>query len=133
MNQPINAVTIAVKDIKAMRKFYHDILEWPILNENPQVVMIRMNNAVLTLCAFEVFTEYTGLHPDSNSGKGCYLTINVDSPKRVDESFKKLSTQNVNITKMPFKTFWGGYSGFFADPEGNTWEISHNPIPGTKV
>lgn len=133
MDQQINAVTIAVKDIKLMRKFYHDTLGWAIFAENPSVVMLRLNNAVLTLCTTVIFAEYTGNYPDAESKKGFYLTTNLESPKRVDEYFKKLAAKKVLITKKPEKVFWGGYSGFFEDIEGNKWEISFNPMPGTKV
>ncbi len=133
MSQQINAVTIAVNDIKLMRKFYHDILGWAVLAENPEVVMLKLNNAVLTLCSIPVFAEYTGTYPDDGSKKGFYLTTNLESPKRVDDYFKKLANQQVMIIKKPEKTFWGGYGGFFADAEGNKWEICFNPIAGTKV
>ena len=133
MDQQINAVTIAVNDIKLMRRFYHDTIGWAILAENPGVVILKLNNAVLTLCTAAIFAEYTGTYPDEGSKKGFYLTSNLESPKRVDEYFKKLATQKVLITKKPEKTFWGGYSGFFADAEGNNWEICFNPVAGTKI
>jgi hypothetical protein len=131
MKPQINAATVAVKDIKALRKFYHEILGWTVLSENAKVVILKMDNAAFTLCTMDVFSEYTGMQPGSGN-KSFYLTINLESPKRVDESFKKLKQLSVNIVKMPQKTFWGGYSGFFTDPENNYWEICFNPIPGTK-
>jgi uncharacterized glyoxalase superfamily protein PhnB len=133
MNQTINAVTIAVDDIKLLKKFYHEVLEWAVLAENIDVIMFKLNQMVLTLCSADTFTNYTGLPPGNLSSKGFYFTINFDTPKQVDESFKKLMKSKVHIAKMPQQTFWGGYSGFFADPEGNHWEICYNPVPGTKV
>ena len=132
MEPQISAVTIAARDIKALRKFYHDALGWTVSAENEKVVIFRLNNVMLTLCTPDVFKEYTGIE-QVGSNTGFYFTINLDSPKRVNESFKKLAEKNVNIIKQPEKTFWGGYSGFFADPEGNHWEVSHNPISRTKI
>lgn len=133
MNQTINAVTIAVEDINLLRKFYYEVLGWTVLAENKDVIMFKLNQTVLTLCSSDTFTNYTGANPGNLSNKGFYFTINFDSPKQVDDSFKKLIKTNVPIAKMPQQTFWGGYSGFFSDPEGNHWEICYNPVPGTKV
>lgn len=132
MEPQINAITIAAKDIKALRKFYHDSLGWPVSAENEKVVIFRLNNTMLTLCTHDVYKEYTGSDA-GQSNNGFYFTINLDSPKRVNDSFKKLAEKNVNVTKAPEKTFWGGYSGFFVDPEGNHWEVCHNPISRTKI
>lgn len=133
MEQQISAVAIAAKDIKALRKFYHDSLGWVIAAENPEVVIFKLGNMMLTLCTPHIFEEYTGTLAATSNEKSVYFTINVDSPKRVNESFKKLVEKNVSITKAPAKTFWGGYSGFFNDPEGNSWEIAYNPISRTKI
>lgn len=133
VSQHLSALTVFINDIKAMRKFYHETLGWAVLTENEKVVMFKLDKVVLTLCASDVFYDYTGLQPDAAANKSFYSTINLDSPKQVDDSFKKLRESGVNITKMPKKVFWGGYSGFFADPEGNTWEVAYNPISATRA
>jgi uncharacterized glyoxalase superfamily protein PhnB len=133
MNPQINAVTIAATNIKVLRKFYHDALGWKVLTENESVVMFKLNQTVFTICANTVFAEYSGSSTADGAAKGFYLTINMDSPKQVDQYFKKLEAADVPISKMPKKTFWGGYGGFFADPEGNKWEVCYNPIPETKA
>jgi hypothetical protein len=46
----------------------------------------------------------------------------------VDEIFARLEAHGTAITRAPHKAFWGGYSGYFADPEGNAWEVAHNPF-----
>ncbi len=48
--------------------------------------------------------------------------------KGVDDLFAQFEKQNVNILKQPEKVFWGGYSGYIADPDGNLWEIAYNPF-----
>lgn len=129
MEPQINAITIAAQDIQSLKRFYNQVLEWKILTQNEKVVMFRLNNTILTICATDVFTEYSGMQPVSSEEKSFYLTVNLDSPKRVDQTLQKLAALNVDIVKMPKKAFWGGYSGFFADPEGNRWEVCYNPTP----
>ncbi|MBK6776261.1 MAG: VOC family protein [Flavobacteriales bacterium] len=50
------------------------------------------------------------------------------STEEVDALFAELKKHGVTITKEPVKVFWGGYSGYFADPDGHLWEIAHNPF-----
>lgn len=129
MEPQINAVTLAARDIQSLKRFYNQVLEWRILSQNEKVVIFRLNNTVLTLCAVDIFKEYSGMQPPDPAEKNFYLTVNLDSPKRVDQTLQKLAALNVDIVKMPKKAFWGGYSGFFADPEGNRWEVCYNPTP----
>ncbi|MFB9843348.1 VOC family protein [Mucilaginibacter ginsenosidivorans] len=129
MEPQINAITIAAQDIQSLKRFYNQVLEWKILAQNEKVVMFRLNNTILTVCTIDVFTDYAGMQPPGKGEKNFYLTVNLDSPKRVDQTLQKLAALNVDIVKMPKKAFWGGYSGFFADPEGNRWEVCYNPTP----
>ncbi|HVV55076.1 MAG TPA: VOC family protein [Mucilaginibacter sp.] len=129
MEPQINAVTLAARDIQSLKRFYNQVLEWRILSQNEKVVIFKLNNTVLTLCDVDIFKEYSGMQPPDPSEKNFYLTVNLDSPKRVDQTLQKLAALNVDIVKMPKRAFWGGYSGFFADPEGNRWEVCYNPAP----
>jgi hypothetical protein len=133
MEPQINAITIAAQDIQSLRLFYSQVLEWKIFSQNENVVMFKLNNVILTICAADVFTEYSGMQAPSPADKNFYLTVNLDSPKRVDQTLQRLVALNVDIVKMPKKAFWGGYSGFFADPEGNRWEVCYNPTPNTII
>jgi uncharacterized glyoxalase superfamily protein PhnB len=133
MEPQINAITIAAQDINTLKKFYSQVLEWRVLSQNDKVVMFRLNNTVLTLCAEDVFADYSGMQPVNSTEKSFYLTVNLDSPKRVDQTLQKLVALHVDVIKMPKKAFWGGYSGFFADPEGNRWEVCYNPVPNTQI
>ncbi len=133
MKQLLSAVTIVTSDLPSLKLFYTDVLGWEILAENESVLMLKLNTTVLTLCTEELFGTYTGILADHTKHKGFYLTINLDSKQEVDSSFKILAAAKANITRLPEKTFWGGYSGFFTDPESNLWELCYNPVEGTKV
>lgn len=133
MKQLLSAVTIVAKDLPLLKHFYTDALGWEVLTENESVIMLKLNATVLTLCTEALFAEYTGVLNDAPKGKGFYLTINLESIREVDSSFIVLSASKVNITKAPAKNFWGGYNGFFTDPEDNLWELCYNPVAATKA
>src|SRR3569832_963425 len=109
MEPQINAITIAAQDVDSLRKFYSQVLSWKILAQNEKVVMFRLNNTDITICAADIFEEYSGMQPISSHEKAFYLTVNLNSPKRVDQTLQKLAALNVDIIKMPKKAFWGGY------------------------
>lgn len=126
MQAHIAAVTIAVKDLDIIKAFYNKKFGWKILAENEKLVMLKLDNLVLTLCSELLFAEYTNI--SNNDGtKRFYLTINLPSKAEVDDKMAQLEQADVQIKKKPAETFWGGYAGFIADPEGNSWELCYNP------
>lgn len=69
--------------------------------------------------------DAVGIAPGS---RGITMAINLESREAVDAAFEHLETVGAEIVKPPQEVFWGGYSGYFADPEGNLWEVAHNPF-----
>jgi len=126
MQTNVAAVTLAVKDLNTIKEFYTEKFGWQIIAENEKIVMLKLDNLVLTLCDELLFKEYTNIHNNTGS-KAVYFTINLASKAKVDEQIAKLNKADVQILKCPSDTFWGGYAGFVADPEGNCWEICFNP------
>jgi predicted lactoylglutathione lyase len=126
MQAHVTAITLAVRDLAAIRAFYTIKFGWQTLAENENVVMLKLDNLVLTLCDELLFTEYTNINNNARS-KNFYLTINHASKTDVDAKIAQLDQAGVQIHKPPAETFWGGYAGFIADPEGNCWEICYNP------
>lgn len=129
MQAQVAAITISVKNLDAMKGFYTGKFGWQILAENEKLVMLKLDNLVLTLCSELLFAEYTNISNNDGS-KGFYLTINLASKAEVDGKIAQLDKADVRIQKQPAETFWGGYAGFIADPEGNCWEICYNPYAG---
>lgn len=125
----VNAITLAVKDLRAMKKFYTENFGLEVISENEKVIILKLDNLLLTLCQQALFNQYANIS-NLAGGKGFYLTINVPSQTAVDERIKQLETQGVEITRQPAPAFWGGYSGFATDPESNSWEICYNPYAG---
>ncbi|UOE47058.1 VOC family protein [Mucilaginibacter sp. SMC90] len=126
MQAHITAITLAVKDLDAIKGFYTEKFGWQILAENEKVVMLKLDNLVLSLCDELLFTDYTNISNNARS-KSFYLTINLATKAEVDDKISRLEQNGVQIIKHPANTFWGGYAAFIADFEGNCWEICYNP------
>lgn len=89
--------------------------------------MYRLNGLVLSLFPQHELMDDAHVTNDA-SGARFTLAQCLRSAQDVDAFFAHLKKHGVTITKMPEKVFWGGYSGYFADPDGHLWEIAHNPF-----
>ena len=65
---------------------------------------------------------------ESSGFAGVALAYNARNEAEVDEIIRDLEAKGVQIAKQPQKVFWGGYSSYFADPDGNCWEVAYNPF-----
>ena len=128
MKQKLNFITIGVKDLEKMRNFYSNILGWIPLKVSDGIVFFKMNGSILALFPENELAADIGIENDGTGFKRFTLAINFGSEKEVDEQFEILDARKVKIIKPPAKVFWGGYSGYFADPENNYWELAYNPF-----
>lgn len=124
----LSIITLGVKDRSAMTAFYEDVIGFK--NIGPEgMTMFDMGGFVLGLWEEDKLAEDAGQQNNRRGGfKGVALAYNTRSIEETDEIFKRLERKGVSITKPPHKAFWGGYSGYFADPEGNAWEVAYNPF-----
>ena len=123
----LSIITLGVKDRAAMTTFYENVIGFK--NVGPEgMTMFDMGGFVLGLWEEDKLAEDAGVPADrAGNFKGVALAYNARSVEEVDEIFARLNTAGVSITVPPHKAFWGGYSGYFADPEGNAWEVAFNP------
>ena len=68
------------------------------------------------------------VNPEGSGFAGFSLAYNAQSETEVDAVIGDLKSKGVKILKEPQKVFWGGYSSYFADPDGNCWEVAYNPF-----
>ncbi len=128
MKQQISFLTLAVNDLEKMKHFYHEVLGWNLLKDDQGIVFFKMNGFIFGLYPTSELANDIGIENDGSGFKKFTLAINFSSEKEVDDEFRKLENEGVNIIKTPSKVFWGGYSGYFADPENNYWELAYNPF-----
>ena len=127
MQARLSFITLGVADLDRSKRFYNDVLGWKPFQDNGGIVMYKLNGLILSLYPQHELAEDAHV---KNEGHGSRFTLAqcLRSSEEVDTLFAELMKKDVTITKMPVKVFWGGYSGYFADPDGHLWEIAHNPF-----
>lgn len=131
MDPRISFVTLVVRDLARSRDFYLSGLGWSAELDVPnEVVMIRAGHK-LVLSLWQEDAAVTELGPiDRGDGVLPFtLAHNVDSPEAVDAVLGTARDAGATITRDPVTRDWGGYSGYFADPDGFRWEVAYNPGP----
>ncbi len=129
MEQRLSIVTLGVEDIAASRAFYES-LGWNVSSaSNDSVVFIQMGGVALGLYGREALAEDANV-PAGEKPKfaGIALAHNARSEAEVDEILGRAEAVGATILKMAEKVFWGGYSGYFSDPDGYPWEVAFNPF-----
>ena len=129
MEQRLNFVTLVVTDLAATRAFYVDGLGWePALEAPGEVLMFHVGDkVVLSLWAQEHAEQEIGAV--SRSGTPPFtLAYNCRDVAEVDAALADARRAGAHVTD-PVRREWGGYSGYFADPDGFRWEVAHNPFP----
>lgn len=124
----LSIITLGVRDRAAMTAFYEDVIGFK--NVGPEgMAMFDMGGFVLGLWEADKLADDAGQAARPAEGfHNAALAYNARSIEEVDEIFTKLEKAGVEITTAQHKSFWGGYSGYFADPEGNAWEVAFNPF-----
>ena len=125
----VNFVTLGVVDMVAMRSFYERLGLTASSASNPNVTFFDANGIVLALFGYHDLAEDAGVKagpvPDF---RGVGVAWNGTSETEVDRIMEHAKAAGATIVKKPLKVFWGGYSGYFTDPEKNLWEVAYNPF-----
>jgi uncharacterized glyoxalase superfamily protein PhnB len=126
MDQRVTVITLGVSDLVRARAFY-EALGWRS-NTPPEmeVAFFQAGGLVVSLWDRQKLAEDSGVELGEGYG-AVTLAYNVGSPAAVDEVIGQARDAGATITREPGETFWGGYSGVFADPAGHPWEVAHNP------
>lgn len=131
MEQRLSIITLGVKDLKEAEQFYAEKFGWSKAEEsNESIIFMQLNGIKLALYANAALAEDANVvHKETgnDSYKGFTMAFCTRTEQEVDELFENFENQNVKIIKRPEKVFWGGYSGYIADPDDNLWEIAFNP------
>ena len=130
MEQHINYITLGVADLAESRRFYRDVFGWrETADSNENIAFFQAGNALLLALFGKTALAHDAQIPEQSSGFPRFtLAHNMGSEAEVDALFAGFAAKNTNIIKAPQKAFWGGYSGYLADPDGFLWEIAFNPF-----
>lgn len=127
MEQRITLVTLGVKNLAAARRFYVQGLGWKPAQENDEIVFFQAGGMVFALFLRDKLAEDLHVPPHSFGSSAFALAYNVREKKEVDPLLKRASEAGATILTPAREASWGGYSGYFADPDGFAWEIAWNP------
>ena len=129
MEQRISLITLGVADLQRAVNFYEQIVGWKAEASPPGVAFFDLNGVVFALWPHDELAKDMGVTKESRPGyPGYALAQNARNEAEVDAIFDRLKKHGATILKQPQKAFWGGYSGYFSDPDGHTWEIAYNPF-----
>lgn len=128
MKQNLHIVTLGVKNFEQSKKFYSEILGWKISRPQEGIVFFQAGGVILALYPREELAEDAVISPKGSGFSGFTLAYNANSEAEVDEIITNLKSKGVKIIKEPQKVSWGGYSSYFADPDGFRWEVAYNPF-----
>ena len=128
MEQRLSIITLGVGDLGRSRSFYES-LGWKVATEKgtDSIVAFNLQSFVLSLYPRSKFIEEVGREPDPFSTPSFTLAYNVASESEADRMIEEARGAGAEILKEAQKVFWGGYSGYFADPDGYLWEVAFNP------
>lgn len=127
MDQRLSLITLGVADLAAARAFYEGGLGWTPVSASPEVVFYQLPGLALSLFPRADLAKDVGeaLPP---TGGAITLALNGRSRDEVDATYIQALAAGARAVKRPQPVFWGGYSGYFADPDGHLWEVAHNPF-----
>jgi len=129
MDQRLTMVTLGVRDLARARKFY-ETLGWRAREEGGgDIVFFQLLGMVLGLYPRAALAEDAHLPDDVPNAKfgGIALAYNARDKIEVDRVLKEAVAAGAALLKPAQDVFWGGYSGYFADPDGHPWEVAFNP------
>lgn len=129
MEQRISLITLGVTDLSRSRAFY-DALGWRIATEDQAdaIVCYNLNNMALALYPWDKLAEDALVPPERSGYSAVTLAYNVRTERDVERTLAEAEKAGGQIIKPAQKVFWGGYSGYFADPDGQLWEVTYNPF-----
>ena len=125
--QRVTLITLGVSDLDASTAFYA-ALGWTPKEHLPEARFYQINGMVLGLFGLENLAKDQG-RPHAKLGVGgATLGQNYPTEADVDAAYALALSAGAAPLKAPEKVFWGGYSGYYADPDGHVWEVAMNPF-----
>lgn len=134
MKNRVTLITLGVDDLERSLRFYHEGLGWATKGivgtefEHGAVVFFDLQPGLqLALWRRADLAHDAGLAPGPSSATELSLGHNVNSPAEVDAIMEQAGRAGARLVKPAHRTFWGGYAGYFQDPDGHLWEVAWNP------
>ena len=128
MQPRLTLVTLGVSDMLRARGFYEALGFRASRDSNEHVTFFAAGGVAFSLFGRAALAEDAHVGDSAPGFSGVALAHNVASEGDVDKVLAEAVAAGARLLKSGQKVFWGGYSGYFADPDGHLWEVAHNPF-----
>ncbi len=127
MQQRLSLVTLGVTDLGRARAFYEQLGWRSPAAPDADVVFFQTGGMIVALWGRAELAQDSCV-TDTGGWGGVTLAYNAASEQAVDDVLREAEAAGASVPRRGAKTFWGGYSGLFIDPDGHAWEVAHNPF-----
>ena len=127
MEQRVSLITLGVRDMQAAAAFY-EALGWVRVETQDGVIAFDLIGQTLGLYPLEKLAEDIGIDVAHLGHGGMTLAYNTRSREDVERVLGRVEAAGGSVLKPAQEVFWGGYHGYFTDPDGHVWEVAHNPF-----
>lgn len=128
MEPRLSLVTLGVADVARSRIFYERLGFKASSASNENVTFFEAGGVVLGLFGRAALAQDASVSEEGSGFAGVALAHNARSEADVDAILAEAAAAGARIVKPAHRVFWGGWSGYFADPDGHLWEVAHNPF-----
>jgi hypothetical protein len=128
MEQRLSLVTLGVADLERAARFYEEGLGWSRNSKDEGVAFFQTPGMILALWPRDELAADAGMSAEGTGFRGIALAYNTRSRDEVEKVLAEAVAAGGSLVKAAAETFWGGYSGYFADPDGHLWEVAFNPF-----
>jgi catechol 2,3-dioxygenase-like lactoylglutathione lyase family enzyme len=125
----ISVITLGVSDVDAATRFYRDGLGFSVGAVKGDVTYFDTGSTWLAVFPRRALARYANVSADGEGFSGVTLSRNVDTREAVDALMEKALAAGAEIVSPAAEVGWGGYTGWFRDPDGHLWEVVWNPRP----
>ncbi len=127
MEPRLSLVTLGVLDLQRAARFYEGALLLPRIESPSSIAFFELGQTWLALYPRDLLAADAGVSAAGAGFPGFTLAHNVRSAEEVDRLIAQVASSGGRIVKLPHRADWGGYSAYFADPDGFLWEVAWNP------
>lgn len=124
----LTMITLGVADVSKSRDFYERLGFVASGFESESVAFFQMSGTILGLYGRSDLAEDAGVADEPGPFKSTALAINFEAKGDVDKALEFAASCGADIIQPAREVFWGGYSGYFSDPDGHLWELAYNPL-----
>ena len=127
MEQRVSIITLGVTDLDRSRQFYERIGWRRSVAKSEGIVFFQSGGMAVALYPREELAKDANVAPDGTGFQGVTLAYNARNRAEVDSVLADAVAAGAKLLKPAQEAFWGGYSGYFSDPDGFLWEVAWNP------